>query len=335
MRLAAPRFRGVAHEPITVPQVGSAPQAQRSLRQRIGDYKDLAKLEIFDVYLSVPLAWSLLPVALLDDPSVLGRLLLILIAIMGVVTAACAFDDVQGARDGTDAINYADAVATRSVKRKPVLDGRLSDRQALTYAYSAVGIGLLALVAAYAARDFSPWWIGAGYLVIALAAACYSWGPKLSYIGAQDLVVIGANATNLILIYALAVGEVQWPVVFQGFMLGSYLMALTAFANTNDIDGDRAAGRKTMAVRLSPRANARYNAGLVFFGWAVMLVGIVTGELPWWLLPLNVPALALQAAALRAVLRDDEPLKARAVGLKVYRLGWLSLFITNLIALAT
>ena len=122
-----------------------------------------------------------------------------------------------------------------------------------------------------------------------------------------------------------------WTVVLEGLVLGIWLMQLTAFANLHDREGDGRAGRVTMAVRLEPAAYRRYLIALFVLGLAVLVAGLVTGELPWQLAPLLIPALAMQWTAFRAGVLNDDGLRGRATSLNVLRLGWAALFVANLV----
>ena len=301
-------------------------------RERLIAYKDLAKLEIFDVYLTVPLAASLLSSEELGHGSSIAILVLTLAAQVGVLTAACALDDVAGVRDGIDTFNYAQDAQLRKRKRKPLLDNRLTERQALRYAYLAGGAGVAALVAAYAIADFEPRWMLLLAAAVVAVVLFYSWGPKLSYIGGQELVVVLALTFTLAGTYALLTGGMTWTVVLEGLLLGFWLMQLTAFANMHDREGDMRAKRVTMAVRLEPSKYSRYLTALFVLGLAVLAIGLVTEELPWELAPLIVPNLVLQWRAFRAGVLRGDGLLARATSLNVLRVGWLGLLLANLIA---
>jgi 1,4-dihydroxy-2-naphthoate octaprenyltransferase len=315
-----------------VGDAGGAVATTEGFRERLVAYKDLAKLEIFDVYLTVPLAASLLSAEEAGSGSSIAILVLMLFTQVGVLTAACALDDVAGVRDGIDTFNYGVDSSLRKRKRKPLLDNRLTERQALRYAYIAAGVGVACCAAAYAVAGFEPWWVTLIVVACMASALFYSWGPKLSYIGGQELVVVLALAGTLAGTYALLTGGVTWTVALEGLLLGVWLMQLTAFANLHDREGDRHADRVTMAVRLDARGYRRYLVGLFVLGLAVLVAGLATGELPWELAPLMIPALVAQGGAFRAGVLGNDGLRARATSLIVLRAGWLALVVANLIA---
>jgi 1,4-dihydroxy-2-naphthoate octaprenyltransferase len=301
-----------------------------SLRERLVAYYDLAKLEIFDIYLTVPLLWSLL-----TPEQAHGRHLVVLALVLtcelGLVTAACALDDVSGIRDEIDLVNYDDGNTLRKRRRKPLLDQRLTEAEAVRYGYGAAAVGVASAVAAYAVVDFKPSWFPIAMLVVAVCVVGYSWGPKLSYVGGQDLVIIGGLTAAMCLAFSLAAGHVTWAAACEGGLLGLWLMQMTAFGNVNDREGDRIAGRATMAVRLGADGCRTYLLGLYALGWALLVATVAAGVLPWWALLMQLPALGAQSIAVRRGVLGDEPLVGRRVGLWVYRLGWLGLFACNLI----
>lgn len=310
----------------------SAGPTTHGFKERLIAYKDLAKLEIFDIYLTVPLAASLLTADQLGNGDSIPILLLMLFTQLGVLTAACALDDVAGVRDGIDTVTYGQDSALRKRKRKPLLDNRLIERQALRYAYTAAGIGVVCCAAAYVVADFDPSWAPLLAAAIVVAVLFYSWGPKLSYIGGQELVVVLGVTFTLAGTYSLLTGGMTWTVVLEGLLLGVWLMQLTAFANLHDREGDAHANRVTMAVRLDPSKYDRYLTSLYVLGLTALVAGLVTEELPWQLLPLLVPNLVLQGIAFRAGVLGDDGLRARATSLAVLRIGLVAIFVANLIA---
>jgi 1,4-dihydroxy-2-naphthoate octaprenyltransferase len=303
------------------------------LTERLLAYKDLAKLTEWGAFLSVPLVWSALEPDHRTSGYALGLLALSLVTQVGFRTVESALDDVAGVRDGIDVVNYAAPSEHRVRARKPLLDGRLTEQQAKGYAYFAATVATIAFVAGLAIADFEPLWVpfaaaGAAFLVVT-----YSAGPKLSYRGGQEIVVISGLAVAIYGTYAVIEGSLSGAVATEGLLLGIWLMQPVTFANLHDLEGDRQAGRATMAVRLSAEGNRRYILGLFALGWTVLLTGIVLGALDWWVVLFLVPCFAIQHRALRDGLWRGEPLLARRLCHLAYRVGWLGLFCANLVAL--
>jgi 1,4-dihydroxy-2-naphthoate octaprenyltransferase len=310
----------------------SAGPTTHGFKERLIAYKDLAKLEIFDVYLTVPLAASLLTADQFGTAESIAILVLMLFTQIGVVTAACALDDVAGIRDGIDTYTYGQDSNLRPLKRKPLVNNRLTEAQAIRYAYIAAGVGVACVAAAYAVADFEPRWAPLMVVAIVTCVLFYSWGPKLSYIGGQEFVVVLGVTFTLAGTYALLTGGMTWTVVLEGLLLGIWLMQLTAFANQHDREGDKRANRVTMAVRLDPSTYNRYLTTLYVLSLVTLAIGLVTEELPWELAPLAIPALVIQWIAFNAGVMRGDGLRARALSLTVLRAGWVALFVANLVA---
>jgi 1,4-dihydroxy-2-naphthoate polyprenyltransferase len=317
--------------------VSSGAVAQRStspLRERLLAYKDLAKLVEWGAFLTVPLTWSLLDSRHWTAGRSFVLLGLSLLIQVGVRTAESALDDVAGVEDRIDVVNYAQAGPYRPRARKPLLDGRLTEDDARRYAYAAASTGLLAFVAAFAVAGFEPLWVPPAVAFAALAVIAYSWGPKLSYRGGgQELVVVSGVTVSVCATFGMIEHGLTWRAAIQGVAMGVFLVLPVQFANLHDLEGDRQAGRETMAVLLSAEANARYVLGLFAVGWAVLVAGVAAGQLRWWYLLLLLPSMAIHAYAIDVGVRGSDYLRARRPCHRAYRLAVLALFIANLLAL--
>lgn len=124
------------------------------------------------------------------------------------------------------------------------------------------------------------WAGGMPILIIGLASLlfgyCYTGGPfPLAYHGLGDLFVlvffgiIAVAGTVFLLI-----GTFPASALLAGLQIGLLAVALIAINNLRDIDGDRAAGKRTLAVRLG-RRGARIEIALA------TLVPFLLGFL-WW-----------------------------------------------------
>lgn len=319
-------------ETVTDLSAAAPARARYGWRERAIAYAQLTKLHQFGVFLSVPLVWSLLPSSLATDAQSLAILALALVTVVGVRTAESALDDVAGLRDGIDAATYAgEGDAHRKRSEKPLLDGRLTERQAVRYAQAAAGTGALAFLAAFAIAGFDPVWVPLAAVAAALLVIGYSWGPKLSYLGAHDLVVTVGVSFTVFATYGMIADDLPWLVVVQGLTLGLWLTVPMTYANLADREADGRAGRNTLAVRLSPASFERYTVGVFLVSWVPFVTGVATGTLEWCVTLLVLPCLALQLAAFGQGLRGDRPLLARRNCHRAYRLGWLGLVVANLV----
>ncbi|MGH1551962.1 hypothetical protein ACRAWF_06805 [Streptomyces sp. L7] len=88
-------------------------------------------------YFGLFLAWLLLDRATLERPGTTPAMLLFLLGSAAIVACACAADDVAGYRNGSDAINYQEGETLRDIRKKPLLSGAVTERQAIGFAVSA------------------------------------------------------------------------------------------------------------------------------------------------------------------------------------------------------
>src|SRR5258706_312764 len=89
----------------------------------------LSKIAVYQHYFGLALAWLMLTPAARDRPGGTTAMLLFLVAQVGIVTCACSADDVVGYRNGSDAANYKPGQLGRNMKRKPLLNGSVTERE--------------------------------------------------------------------------------------------------------------------------------------------------------------------------------------------------------------
>ena len=308
--------------------VGPAPR----LRRRVGSYRQLSKLYVFDQYLGVPLAWSLLDRETATAGRTVAVLAVCLVCLVAVVAASVALDDVQGFRDGSDSENYAPREgAPRKRQRKPLLDGQLSERDALRFAAGSAALGLLALAGAFAVAPHRPWWTWLAAGLCTLSSLHYSWGLKLSYVGLEEPILIGGTACTLLIPFGLVSGGATASALVAGALFGFWMMSVSVFSNTHDAEADRRVGRWTVPARASAAVNRRFIVAVFACCWVLLVAGIAGGALPWWLGLAILPALALQGRQLRAGLGRGDNLLARTLGFQAYRAMIVALLVSNLL----
>ncbi|WP_262403566.1 FAD-dependent oxidoreductase [Actinomadura sp. CNU-125] len=240
------------------------------VRGGLAAYARLAKLDIYDYYLGLPLVWALLVPAVRWDAATFGLLGLVLLAEVVVVAAMVGFDDITGFRDGSDAANYGSDAARRRLHRKPLVAGTLTEPQALRFAWAATAIGTALWAAAVVAAPHRPVWAAVLAAVCAAASVQYSWGLKISYRGFQELFLIGLGIGWTLVPYALLTGAAPAFVLVQAVVFGAGPMLFGLYSNTNDADGDRAAGRITVATLVSARTHRAFVAAAT--GALVLLI---------------------------------------------------------------
>ncbi len=103
--------------------------------------------------------------------------------------------------------------------------------------------------------------------------------------------------------YYVQAGRVSGLALAAAAPLGCLVTAILVVNNLRDIETDRAAGKRTLAVRLGRRGTRLEYAGLLAAAYLTPLVCRLAGALsPWWWLPwLSLP---LAVALVRRVSRD-------------------------------
>ncbi|MBO2465597.1 UbiA family prenyltransferase [Actinomadura violacea] len=300
-------------------------------RGDLAAYARLAKLDIYDYYLGLLVVWALLASAVRWKPQTLGLLALTLVAEVVVVAAMVGFDDVTGYRDGSDAANYGSDAARRRLARKPLVAGTLTEAQALRFSWAATVLGSALWAAVVALAPHRPVWAVVLAAVCVAASVQYSWGLKISYRGFQELFLIGLGVGWTLVPYGLLTGGASGFVIMQAVLFGSGPMLFGLYSNTNDADGDRAAGRITVATLVSAPAHRVFVAAMT--GAQVVLVAgaTVTGVAPWWFAVAMVPLVAMRLAQLVIGFRGDI-LRARRIAIHAHRVTVVLLVAADLTA---
>lgn len=297
-------------------------------------YARLGKLDIYDYYLGLPLVWTLLAPSARWEAGTLGLLLLVLLAEGAVVAAMVGFDDITGYRDGSDAANYGSDAARRRLARKPLVAGTLSEAQALRFAWTATAVGTALWAAVVAVAPHRPPWAVALAAVCVFASVQYSWGLKISYRGFQEIFLIGLGVGWVLAPYGLLTGEVTGAAAVQAVVFGAGPMLFGLYSNTNDVDGDRAAGRITVATVMPAGVHAAFVAVMTVAQVLLIVGAVVTGVLSWWFVAVLLPVLGLRAAHVVIGLAGDI-LRARRIAIRTHRVTVVLLAVANVALLGT
>ncbi|NUR90947.1 MAG: UbiA family prenyltransferase [Nonomuraea sp.] len=295
-----------------------------------GPYARLAKLDIYDYYLGLPLAWSLLPPDLRWQPYALGLLVAVLVAEAAVVAAMVGFDDITGFRDGSDVANYSSDAARRRLARKPLVAGTLTESQALRFAWAATGASAVLWTAVVGSAPHRPVWVIVVAAACVVAAVQYSWGLKISYRGFQELFLVGLGVGWVLVPYGLLTGQAGWFVAVQAVLFGLGPMIFGLYSNTHDVQGDRDAGRRTVAAMASARGNAAFVTGVTAVESLIVAGAVAAGAAPWWFLGVLIPLAALRAAQLVIGFVRGDILRARRVAIRTHRVTVAVLVVANL-----
>lgn len=305
---------------------------ERRLRRTLAAYARLSNLKVYFQWIPAVAGWSLAP-APFDLPAEAWLALGLFIA--GVIVTACSagtLDDVQGFRDGIDQRTYAQDDALRGVPGKPLVTGEISEDAAHRFALACGAAGLVLPALAILVAPEAPLWLVAAWAAAWYVATQYSYGLKLSYHGAGELVLALEAATFLLFALVLVHGELSATAWFQAYLVGTLFAQVTVFSSTQDAAIDREFDRMTVAARLSPRGNARFIATVFAVGWAMTAAGFATGALDSWLLVALLPTWALQFGQLVQGLGHRRWLVARHLGWRAFDAGFLALFVVNFAA---
>lgn len=293
-------------------------------------YARLAKLDVFDYYLSALLVWTMLaPSARLDERN-LGVLALFLAGEVLLMACLVALDDRTGFRDGSDLRNYGPDAPARRLRRKPLLAGTLTEPQVVRFAVLTFLAGTLLWTVAVTAAADPPTWALVVTAVTLVLYPQYSWGLALSYRGCQELYIAALGWALVLAPYGLVAGDASGYVLVQALIFGLGPLLFGVYSNTNDIAGDRSVGRPTVAALVSRRGNAVFVAAVSVAETALVLCAPFVGG-PWWFPLALLPTILLRANQYRLGFGRHEILRARRLGIVIHRVTVLTLVVVNLV----
>lgn len=222
-------------------------------------------------------------------------------AAAALVVALCMQVGVNYANDAFDFLRGADASDRRGPARA-TQSGLLSPRQVLRGAY--VCFGLAGLIGAYFVALYGWPLLVAGALAIA-SGILYTGGPwPLGYHGLGEVFVFLFFGVMAVVGSAFVqTGRIEAPALAASVPVGLLAVAILVVNNLRDIETDRRAGKRTLAVRLGGRGTRALYGGCLAVAAAapaLMRAGGLLGTgfwLPWLAAP---TMLALIGAVRRA-----------------------------------
>ncbi|MFE4670233.1 UbiA family prenyltransferase [Streptomyces sp. NPDC056716] len=301
------------------------------VRDRARAYAKLAKLSFFDYYLCVLVVLALLPTAAWGRPGTWWVLVLFDLGWVGIVAATVSLDDVTGLRDGSDARNYDPAQTLRARDRKPLLDGRLTLRQALRFGWACAAAGTALWALALALAPHRPWWAVAAAGLSVVISVQYSYGLKLSYRGGQETVIWLSTALCVLIPFALLNGRMTGVAWLECFLFGLWSLMVSVYSNINDVDGDRDAGRRNLATSVSPRVYRGFIAALSLTETGAIVLALAVDAVPLWFGAFLLPVVCLRARQAYQGLVAGQVLSARKQGVTIHRWGVVLLIVANLL----
>ena len=171
-----------------------------------------------------------------------------------------------------------------------------------------IAFGMAALTGAYLATVAGPEIIAIG-LVSILAGVLYTGGPRpYGYAGMGELFVFlffGLVAVNGS--YYVQLEEVDALPLLLSVPVGVLSTAILVVNNVRDLETDRRAGKRTLAVRLGRERSRALYAALLGGAFALVPIAIAIGDGPWLAL-ISLAAIPLAVRPLAAVrTRSDGP----------------------------
>jgi 1,4-dihydroxy-2-naphthoate polyprenyltransferase len=205
--------------------------------------------------------------------------------------------------------------------------GLVPPRQVLIATYVTFGLAVLCGAYLIAVAGWQLLLIGVASII---AGVLYTGGPRpYGYEGLGEVFVflffgIAAVAGS----YFAQVRDFSWESLVLSAPIGLIAAAVLVVNNTRDIDTDRRANKRTLAVRIGRERSRKMYATMVLIAYPVALIPWLFGPLRAWLL-LPLLTLPLAAGVIRIVsTHSDGPSLNRALA----KTGQLQLFFCVLLS---
>jgi 1,4-dihydroxy-2-naphthoate polyprenyltransferase len=228
-------------------------------------------------------------------------------------------NDYSDARRGADADDRLGPVRVTA-------GGLLPPRTVLVGTYVAFGIAIAAGLYLAAVAGWQLLLVGGASI---LAGVLYTGGPRpYGYEGLGELFVfVFFGVVAVVGSYFVQTETLRWEAFALSVPVGLLSSAILVVNNVRDIDTDRRAGKRTLAVRLGRRRARRLFAAMVALAFTPPVVVAVADEQPWLLL--SLAALPLAAPLVRTVAtRSDGPSLNGALAETGRLLGAVSLLLS-------
>jgi 1,4-dihydroxy-2-naphthoate octaprenyltransferase len=185
-------------------------------------------------------------------------------------------NDYSDARRGADSEDRLGPVRVTA-------GGLVPPRRVLIATYLTFGVAVLAGVYLIIVAGWELLLIGVASIA---AGVLYTGGPKpYGYEGLGELFVflffgIVAVAGS----FFVQVGDFRWEAFALAVPVGLIAAAILVVNNTRDLDTDRRAGKRTLAVRMGPKRSRAFYATIVLLAYVLAPVTWIFGPLTAWLL---------------------------------------------------
>jgi 1,4-dihydroxy-2-naphthoate octaprenyltransferase len=195
-------------------------------------------------------------------------------------------NDYSDARRGADAEDRLGPVRVTA-------GGLVPPKQVLLATYLTFGVAVLAGAYLVAVAGWQLLLVGGASI---LAGVLYTGGPRpYGYEGLGEVFVfLFFGIVAVVGSYFVQVKHLHWEAFALAVPVGLLAAAILVVNNTRDIDTDRRAGKRTLAVRLGRERTRMLYAALIYAAYVLTPVTWIFGPLkPWMLLPwLTLPIAA-------------------------------------------
>jgi 1,4-dihydroxy-2-naphthoate polyprenyltransferase len=229
-------------------------------------------------------------------------------------------NDYSDARRGADTVDRLGPVRVTAA-------GLVAPRSVLVATWLAFGVAVACGIYLATVAGLVILAVGAASI---LAGVLYTGGPRpYGYAGLGELFVFlffGLVAVNGS--YYVQLEELDWLPFGLSVSVGCLATAILVVNNIRDIDTDRRAGKRTVAVRVGRETTRRLYLVLVGAGYLALLITLLAEDGPWWA-ALGFLSLPLVVPSARPVLtRVDGPSLNRALARTGALLGAFSVTVS-------
>ena len=177
--------------------------------------------------------------------------------------------------------------------------GLMPPRRVLTGTYVAFGIAVAAGAYLIAVAGWELLLVGIASIA---AGVLYTGGPRpYGYEGLGELFVfLFFGVVAVAGSYFVQVEELRWEAFALSVPVGLLAAAILVVNNVRDVDTDRRAGKRTLAVKLGRDRARGLFAAMTYLPYAVPVVVAAASDLSWWLL-LPLASLPLAPPLVRTV----------------------------------
>jgi 1,4-dihydroxy-2-naphthoate octaprenyltransferase len=208
----------------------------------------------------------------------LGLAVLTLLGAMAVHLGLNVANDVFDTMSGVDDVNFT---PTKFSGGSRVLQyGLVSLRQMMTLSGFFYAVAIIIGLVLVATTGLGLLWLGVAGVLISYF---YTAPPlRLVHRGLGELAVaVGFGPIMLLGAYFVQTGHYAWRPLILSIPVAIFVMLILYANEIPDRFADAKAGKRTLVVRMPPAMVIQGYVASVAAAYLVVIVGVVTGELPW------------------------------------------------------